>query len=104
MFFKIILPNSKSTVIGRIYHLRNQTIFLENFHENLSRVNTNNIETYSLGYFNINLQQNLRYVLQKHNLLLCKSVSNDVKNYFEFLVSKTLILRSKVKQLILRST
>ena len=28
--------------------------------------------------------QNGHYVLQKHNLLSCQSVPNDVKNYFDF--------------------
>ena len=50
----------------------------------MSKVDTNNFETYILGDFNINLWQNGHYVFQKHNLLSCHSVPNDVKNYFNF--------------------
>ena len=39
---------------------------------------------YIFNDFNFNLRQNLRYVFQKHNLLLRESVPNDNKNYFEF--------------------
>ena len=84
ILFEILLPNSKPIVVGTIYRPPNQTKFLEIFCENLSKVDTNNIETYIFGNFKINLWQNGRYVFQKHNLLLCKSVSNDVKKYFKF--------------------
>ena len=57
---------------------------MEIFNENLSKVDTNNVETYILGDFNINLWQNGHYVFQKHNFLSCLSVPNDVKNYFDF--------------------
>ena len=57
---------------------------MEILNENLSKVDTNNIKTYILGDLNINLWQNGHYVFQKHNLLSCHSVPNDVKNYFDF--------------------
>ena len=57
---------------------------MEILNENLSKVDTNNVETYILVDFNINLWQNGHYVFQKRNLLSCHSVSNDVKNYFDF--------------------
>ena len=38
---------------------------MEILNENLSKVDTNNIETYILGDFNENLWQNGHYVLQK---------------------------------------
>ena len=57
---------------------------MEIFNEKLSKVDTNNVETYILGDFNINLWQNGHYVFQKHNLVSCQSVPNDVKNYFDF--------------------
>ena len=44
---------------------------MEIFDENLSKVDTNNIEIYILGDFKINLWQNGYYVFQKHNLLSC---------------------------------
>ena len=50
----------------------------------MSKVDTNNVETYIRGDFNINLWQNSHYVFQKYNLLSCHSVPSDVKNYFDF--------------------
>ena len=84
IFFELLLPNTKPIVVGTIYRPPNQTNFMEIFNENLSKVDTNNVETYILGDFNINLWQNGHYVFQKHNLLSCHSVPNDVKNYFDF--------------------
>ena len=57
---------------------------MEIFDKNLSKVDTSNIETYILGDCNINLWQNGHYVFQKHNLLPCQSVPNNVKNYSDF--------------------
>ena len=57
---------------------------MEIFNENLSKVDTSNVETYILAGFNINLWQNGHYVFQKYNLLSCQSVPNDAKNYFDF--------------------
>ena len=57
---------------------------MEIFNENESKVDTNNVETYILGDFNIKLWENGHYVFQKDNFLSCHSVPNDVKNYFDF--------------------
>ena len=57
---------------------------MEIFNEKFSKVDTNKVETYIRGDFNINLLQNDHYVFQKHNFLSCLSVPNDVKNYFDF--------------------
>ena len=84
IFFELLLPNTKPVVVGTIYRPPNQANFMEIFNENLSKVDKNNVETYILGYFNINLWQNGHYVFQKHNFLSCLSVLNDVKNYFDF--------------------
>ena len=84
IFFKLLLPNTKPIVLGTIYCPPNQTNFMEIFNENLSKVDTNNVETYILGDFNINLWQNGHYVFQKHNFLSCLSVPNDVIKYFDF--------------------
>ena len=54
------------------------------FNENLSNVDKNNVETYILGDFSINLWQNGHYVFQKRNWLSCQSVPNDVKNDLDF--------------------
>ena len=48
IFFELVLPNIKPIVVGTIYHSPNQTSFMEIFNENLSKVNTNNVETYVL--------------------------------------------------------
>ena len=55
IFFEILLPNSKPIVVGRIYRRTNKTNFLEFFFENLSKEDTNDIEVYILGGFNIDL-------------------------------------------------
>ena len=56
--FELILPNTKPIVVGTIYRPPNQANFMEIFNENLSKVDTNKVETYILGDFNINLCQN----------------------------------------------
>ena len=55
IFFEILLPNSKPIVVGRIYRRTNKTNFLKFFFENLSKEDTNDIEVYILGGFNIDL-------------------------------------------------
>ena len=42
---------------------------MENFNENLSKVDTNKVDTFILCNFNINLWQSGHYVFQKHNLI-----------------------------------
>ena len=84
MFLELLLPNTKPIVVGTIYCPPNQTNFVEIFNENLSKVDTINVETYILGNLNINLWQNGNYIFQKHNLLSSHSVPNAVKNYFDF--------------------
>ena len=44
IFFEL-LPNTKLIVVGTIYRPPNQTNFMEIFNENLSKVDTNNVET-----------------------------------------------------------
>ena len=84
IFFELLLPNTKPIVVATIYRPPNQTNFMEIFNENLSKVDTNNVETYILGDFNINFWQNGQYVFQKDNFLSCHSGPNDVKNFFAF--------------------
>ena len=64
IFFELLLPNTKPIVVRTIYRPPNQTNFMEVFNENLSKVDTNNVETYILGDFNIKLWQNGHYVFQ----------------------------------------
>ena len=82
--FKLPLRNTKPIVVGKLYRSPITTNFMEVLNENLPKVDTNNVEIYILNDFNINLWQNGHYGFQKHNLLSCQSVPNDVKNYFDF--------------------
>ena len=45
IFFELLLPNTKPIVVGAIYCQPNQTNLMEILNENLSKVDTNNIET-----------------------------------------------------------
>ena len=45
MIFELLLPNTKPIVVGTIYPASKQTSFMENFNENLSKVDTYNVET-----------------------------------------------------------
>ena len=49
IFFELLLPNTKPIVVGTIYRPPNQTNFMETFNENLSKIDTNNVEIYILG-------------------------------------------------------
>ena len=53
ILFELLLPNTKPIVVGAIYCPPNQTNFMEIFNENLSKVDTNNVESYILGDFSI---------------------------------------------------
>ena len=55
IFFELLLQNIKPIVVGTIYRPPNQTNFIEILNENLSKVDTNGVETYILDDFNINL-------------------------------------------------
>ena len=56
IFFELLLPNTKLIVGGTIYRPLNQKDFVEIFNEQFFKVDTNNVETYILGDFNINLR------------------------------------------------
>ena len=51
LIFEILLPNSKQIFVGTIHCQPNQTNFLAIFHENLSKVDTNNIKMYIVKVF-----------------------------------------------------
>ena len=55
IFFELLLPNTKPIVVGTVYRPPNQTNFMEILNESLSKADTNGVETYILGDFNINL-------------------------------------------------
>ena len=48
-FFELLLPNTKPIAVGTIYRAPNQTDILEIFNENLSKVDTNNVEIRIFG-------------------------------------------------------
>ena len=45
MIFELLLPNTNPVVVGTIYPPPKQTSFMEIFNENLSKVDSNNVET-----------------------------------------------------------
>ena len=55
IIFELLLPNTKPVVVGTIFRPPDQTKFLKIFNENLSKEDTNNVETYILSDFYINL-------------------------------------------------
>ena len=84
VFFEILLPNTKSIVVGIIYRPPSQSEFLEIVNTHFSKLDTNSNETYILGDFNINLYLNNSYIFQKNNLLQSQSIPSDIKKYYEF--------------------
>ena len=58
-----------------------QGSFTETITENFSKINRNDTEIYILSDFNINLFSNQKYILHQTNT---KSMSHEVKNYFQF--------------------
>ena len=50
----------------------------------MNKINSVDDEIYILGDFSINLFLNDCYILEKKNILNCKSVPSDVKSYHEF--------------------
>ena len=57
---------------------------MEIFNEDLSKVDTDNVEICILANIDITLWQDGHYIFQKHTLLSCQSVPNDVKIYLDF--------------------
>ena len=55
IFFELLLPKTKPIVIGTVYRPPNQTNFMKIFNENLSKVDTNDVEIYILGDFKVDL-------------------------------------------------
>ena len=50
----------------------------------MNKINSVDDEIYILGDFSINLFLNDCYILEKKNILNCKSIPSDVKSYHEF--------------------
>ena len=84
VIIELLSSITKTVAVGTIYCAPNQTNFMDIFNKNLFKVDTNNVGMYIRGDFNINLWWNNHYIFQKYNFLLCQSVTNDVKDCFDF--------------------
>ena len=84
VFFEILLPNSKPITIGTIYRQPNQSNFLEILNENMNKIDLISNEIYILGNFRINLSLNYSDIFSNKSMLNNKSISSDVKSYYEF--------------------
>ena len=76
----MLLPHSKSLIVGSIYLLPSQDSFTETITEHFSKNNTNDTKIHVLDDFNINLFSNQKYTFHQTN---AQSVSHKVKNYFQ---------------------
>ena len=65
VFFEILLPNSKPTIIGIIYHPPNQSNFWEQLIENLNKIDSISKQIYILLDFNISLLLNDSSIFSK---------------------------------------
>ena len=70
IFFEILFPNTKLILVGTIYSPPSQINFSEIFNQNLSKVDTNNVETYIFGGFTGNLWHNWQLCFQKPQLVV----------------------------------
>ena len=78
------MPKTKPITVGIVYQPPNQTNFIKALNENSAKLDTTNKETYILGDFNIYLCHNGKYVICKNNILISRSVTNDLRNYHQF--------------------
>ena len=67
--------------MGTIYHPPGQGSFTETITEHLLKINTNDRDMHILGDFNINLFSKQKYIFHQTNT---RSMSPEVKNYFQF--------------------
>ncbi|MGY8822307.1 MAG: reverse transcriptase domain-containing protein, partial [Pseudomonadales bacterium] len=87
---KLLLPKTKPILVGTFYRPPNQINFLEKLNENFESLGTENVETFLLGDFNINLFQNGRYMFNSNKNRLVStdnSISGLFKKYKEFCTS-----------------
>ena len=83
IFIEICLPHSKPLVVSIIYHPPSQGSFTETITEHFLKINTNDIEIYILGDFNINLYSKQKYTFHQTST---QSVSPEVKNILNFVL------------------
>ena len=62
----------------------------------MNKIDSISNETYILGDFNINLSLNDSYIFSKKDMLYNKSITSDVKSYYEFCTFFSLHLLMKV--------
>ena len=83
IFVEILLPKIKPPIVRIIYRPPNQSNFLEIINENFKKLDTDTKESYILGHFNKNNQNN-KYILRDDNTISLKFLSTDIKNYHQF--------------------
>lgn len=83
VFLEILLPNSKPTIRGTIYHPPNQSNLLKVQNENINKIDLVNEEIYILGGLNIYLFPN-HHIFSKQSMFNSKSIPSDIKSFFEF--------------------
>ena len=84
IFVEILLPKTKSPIVGIIYRPPNQSNFLEIISANIDKLETDVKQSHILGDFNINLYQNNKYSVRIDNAISSKFLSSDIKNYHHF--------------------
>ena len=80
IFIEIFLTTFKAPVVT-IYRPSSQGSFTETITEHFLKINRNDTKIYILGDFNINLFLKQSYIFHQTNT---KSVSHEVKSYFQF--------------------
>ena len=82
--FEILLPKTKSIVVGIIYRLPSQNNFLEILNKSVPSIDTDVKKTYILGDFNINMYESNKYIFCENNTVCIKFASADAKKYHHF--------------------
>ena len=78
------MPKTKLITVVIVYRPPNQNCFIETLNENSAKLDTAYKESYVLGYFNINLYRNGKFIICKNNTLVLRSVSNEARNCHQF--------------------
>ena len=83
-FVEILFPRAKPLIVGIIYRPPNQSNFLEIINANFDTLDTHTKQSYILGDFNINTNQNNKYIVRDDNTTSSKLISSNIKNYHQF--------------------
>ena len=68
IFFDILLPKTKSILVGITYRLPTSINYLESSHKHLDDINLNH-ETFLHGHFSNNLLHNGKYILKENQAM-----------------------------------